>query len=63
MRASADANCEAIQRDQFVDGLTDSDIQESLWKEDINGFGPTIERAFVWTALTGLLSIPKFLGL
>ena len=37
---------EALQRDQFIDGLTDADIQESLWKEDIDGFGETIERAF-----------------
>ena len=36
---------EALQRDQFIDGLTDADIQESLWKEDIDGFGETIERA------------------
>ena len=40
----ADANRKAIQRDGFVDGLTDSDIQESLWEEDIDGFGPNIER-------------------
>ena len=40
----ADANRKAIQRDRFVDGLTDSNIQESLWEEDIDGFGPKIER-------------------
>lgn len=41
----APADREALQRDQFIDGLTDADIQESLWKEDIEGFGETIERA------------------
>ena len=41
----SDADREAIQRDQFVDGYTDSKIQESLMKEDIDGFGSTFERA------------------
>ena len=41
----ADADREAVERDQFVDGLTDSEIKESLSKEDIDGFGPTIEKA------------------
>ena len=36
---------EANQRDKFIDGLMDADIQESLWKEDIDGFGEIIERA------------------
>ena len=41
----ATVDSEALLRDQFIDGLTDADIQESLWKEDIKGFGETIERA------------------
>ena len=35
----------ALQRDQFIDGLTDADIQESLWEEEIEGFDETIQRA------------------
>ena len=36
---------EALQRDQFIDGLTDAANQESLWKEYIDDFGETIDRA------------------
>ena len=39
----ADADHDTIQRDQFWDGLPDSDIQESFWRENIDWFGPTIE--------------------
>ena len=39
------ADRKAIQWDQFVNELTDLDIQESLWKGDINEFGPIFERA------------------
>ena len=43
----ADADRQAIQRDQFMDVLTHSDIQESFWKEDTDGFGPTLESALL----------------
>ena len=41
----AQADLKAVQEDQFVDNLTNSSIQESRWKEDIDGFWPNIERA------------------
>ena len=41
----AGAHREAIQRDQFEDGLIDSDIQESLCTGDIDRSGPNIEKA------------------
>ena len=36
---------EALQQDQFIDGLNGEDIQESLRNEDVEGFNETIERA------------------